>query len=228
MSTKPADPPCRVAIVDDHTFMRDGIRLFVSTLPDFTWCWAASTTAEAVAMLQKSMPGLLLVDITLPDRSGLDLIKDVKTLHPELPIIVLTMHDEKLYAQRALKAGARGYLRKDVPHTEYEKAFRRVKAGGVYVSDSFSEEILLSFAKGGGRGMGAASELEALSDRELQVYQLIGEGRSTHEVAESLRISPKTVDVHKMNIKTKLRLEDGSAVVRHAIRWFETTRLGGA
>lgn len=227
MSTFPADHPCRVAIVEDHTFMREGIKLFISTLKDFKWAWMSSSCAEALALLQKDMPDLLLVDITLPDRSGIELIKDVHALHPHLPMLVLTMHDEKLYAQRALKAGARGYLRKDAPHTEYEKAFRRVMSGGICVSESLSEEILRAFATGSASPVGTGDGLETLSDRELQVFQLLGEGKSTHEVAEALHISPKTVDVHKMNIKTKLRLEDGTAVVRHAIRQDEARRLGG-
>ncbi len=227
MNTSPSVHPCRVAIVEDHTFMREGVKLFVSSMKDFHWAWMASTTVEALKLLEEDMPDLLLVDITLPDRSGLELIKDVHVLHPQLSMIVLTMHDEKLYAQRALKAGARGYLKKDAPHSEYEKAFRRVWAGGVYVSDALSEEIVLAFS-GGARQAGTAGGIESLTDRELEVYQLLGEGKSTHEVAAALRISPKTVDVHKMNIKTKLRLEDGSAVVRHAIRWFEARSHGRA
>lgn len=226
MNPDSSQPPCRVAIVEDHTFMREGIKLFVSTTTDFTWAWMAASTAEAMEMLQKDLPDLLLVDITLPDRNGLELIKDVHALHPRLQMIVLSMHDEKLYAHRALKAGARGYLRKDAMHAEYEKAFRRVRGGGIYVSESMSADIVLAYATGG-LTSGGDDELGQLTDRELEVFRLLGEGKSTHEVAESLRISPKTVDVHKMNIKTKLMLEDGSAVVRRAIRWNEAKRLGG-
>lgn len=205
--------------------MREGIRLFISTLKDFTWGWMAATAAEAARMIEQDPPDLLLIDITLPDRSGLELIKDVHVLRPELPMIVLTMHDEKLYAQRALKAGARGYLRKDAPHDEYEKAFRRVRSGGVYVSDAMSELILLAFASSGGRSRGGTG-LDSLTDRELQVFELLGQGKSTHQVADALRISLKTVHVHTMNIRAKLGLEDGSAVVREAIRMFEAKRLG--
>jgi len=227
MSPPSSSIPCRVAIVEDHTFMREGIKLFVSTTTDFAWAWMAASTAEAMEMLAKDLPDLLLVDITLPDRNGLELIKDAHALYPKLQMIVLSMHDEKLYAHRALKAGARGYLRKDAMHAEYEKAFRRVRAGGIYVSESMSADIVLAYATGATASSGADDGLGALTDRELEVYRLLGEGKSTHEVAESLRISPKTVDVHKMNIKTKLALEDGSAVVRQAIRWHEGKRLGG-
>ncbi|MES2595501.1 MAG: response regulator transcription factor [Verrucomicrobiota bacterium] len=227
MNAPSPSQPCRVAIVEDHTFMREGIKLFVSTTADFSWAWMAASTAEGMEMLAKDLPDLLLVDITLPDRNGLELIKDAHALYPKLQMIVLTMHDEKLYAHRALKAGARGYLRKDALHAEYEKAFRRVKAGGIYVSESMSADIVLAYATGGGLSSGADDELGQLTDRELEVFRLLGEGQSTHEVAEILRISPKTVDVHKMNIKTKLTLEDGSAVVRRAIRWHEAKRLSG-
>lgn len=216
---------CRVAVVEDHTIMREGLKLLVSTIDGFEWAWMAATAGDAVTMLQEDVPDLLLVDITLPDRNGLELIKDLHTLHPKLKMMVLSMHDEKLYVQRALRAGARGYLTKDASHAEYESALRRVAGGGLSVSDSLSEEILRSFAMGG-----AATQkkegLDALTDRELEVFQMLGEGHSTPQVAEALRISTKTVDVHKMNIRTKLQLEDGSAVVRYAIRWFETRRLG--
>jgi DNA-binding NarL/FixJ family response regulator len=180
--------------------------------------------------LENDLPDLIIVDITLPDRSGLDLIKDIRALHPALPVIVLTMHEESLYALRSLKAGARGYLRKDASHTDYEKAFRRVLAGGVYVSETFSEEIMLAYATGNSvrpsGPVGAAAGLNNLTDRELEVFELFGQGKSTHQVADTLHISPKTVHVHTMKIREKLGLEDGSAVVRQAIRLFEARRLG--
>lgn len=225
MSTLTASPPCRVSIVEDHTFMREGLKLFVSSLNDFEWAWMAGSASEAMAMLSTDMPDLLLVDITLPDRNGLELIKDIHAVYPKLTMMVLSMHDEKLYVQRALRAGARGYLTKDATHAEYEKALRKVASGGVSVSEALSEEILIAFAMGG-KEQRTKEGLNALSDRELEVFQLLGEGKSTPQVAESLRISTKTVDVHKMNIRGKLQLEDGAAVVRHAIRWFETRRLG--
>lgn len=225
-----ASQPCRIALVEDHTFMRDGIRMFVEVLPDFAWAWDAPTAAEAMRQIEADLPDLMIVDITLPDRSGLDLIKDVRALYPDLPVIVLTMHEESLYALRSLKAGARGYLRKDAPHTDYEKAFRRVLAGGVYVNETFSEEIMLAYATGSGLRtsgpMGATGGLSGLTDRELEVFELLGQGKSTHQVADTLHISPKTVHVHTMKIREKLGLEDGSAVVRQAIRLFEARRLG--
>jgi DNA-binding NarL/FixJ family response regulator len=220
--------PLRVAIVDDHTFMREGTKLFVTSTPEFEWCWAAADAAEALAKVEEDLPDLLLVDISLPDRSGLELIKDLHAAHPDLAMIVLSMHEERIYAHRALKAGARGYLRKDAMHEEYEEALRKVGSGGVYVSEAVYEEIVLAYA-GGGRPTGGDFDaaLASLTDREIEIFRSIGEGRSTHEVASLLGISPKTVDVHKMNIRIKLGLEDGSAVVRRAIQWHEAKKLGG-
>lgn len=214
-------------MIEDHTFMREGLKMFISKLKDFECAWMAATAAEADNMLASDLPDLLVVDITLPDRSGLDIVKSVHDLHPKLPVIVLSMHDEKLYAQRALKAGARGYLRKDASYAEYEAAFRRVLGGGISVSESLAEGILMAYAAGSSTLAGAENGLECLSDRELQVFQLLGEGKTTQDVAAELHISTKTVDVHKMNMKTKLRLQDGSAVVRMAIRLDEAKRLGG-
>jgi len=227
MSTTSPASVCRVAIVDDHTFMREGTKMFVSSTPGYVWSWAAASAAEAIEKAGMDLPDLLLVDITLPDRNGLELIKDLHALYPGLAMIVLSMHEENLFAHRALRAGARGYLRKDAMHAEYERALERVRCGGVYLSDAIYEEIVLAYATGSNPGAGSDSGLGTLTDRELEVFQGLGEGRSTHEVASLLRISPKTVDVHKMNIRIKLGLEDGSAVVRRAIQWHEARRLGG-
>ncbi len=227
MTATPPTTSCRVAIVDDHTFMREGTKLFVSTTPGYVWSWAAASAAEAMEKIKQDCPDLLLVDITLPDRNGLELIKDLHALYPDLAMIVLSMHEENLFAHRALKAGARGYLRKDAMHAEYERALERVRTGGIYLSDAIYEEIVLAFATGVSPGAASDMRLGMLTDRELEVFQSIGEGKSTHDVASLLRISPKTVDVHKMNIRIKLGLEDGSAVVRRAIQWHESRRLGG-
>lgn len=217
---------CRVAIVEDHTFMREGLRVLLESMPGFELAWAAPDAATAMQMLREQTPDLMLVDITLPDRNGLELMKDVHALMPDLKMLVLTMHDEKLYVQRALRAGARGYLTKGSTHAQYERAIRRAASGHLSVSEDMAEEIMLNFALGDSRPR-SKSGVEALSDRELEVFMLLGEGKSTHEVADSLRISPKTVDVHKLNMRTKLALEDGAAVTRYAIKWTEAQRHGG-
>lgn len=225
---QPVSPPspCRVAIVEDHTFMREGLKVLIDSMPDFTIVWMAGSAGEALKLLSTECPDVMMVDITLPDRNGLELIKDVHVLHPNLRILVLTMHNEKLYVQRALRAGARGYLTKDASHAEYERALRRVASGQLSVSEEVAEEMMMNYALGETKAR-ERSGVEALSDRELEVFMLLGEGKSTTQVADVLRISPKTVDVHKMNMRTKLGLEDGAAVTRMAIQWTEARRHGG-
>ncbi len=217
---------CKVAVVEDHTIMREGLRVLLGSMQGFSVAWMCGTAAEAMAHLREQEPDMLIVDITLPDRNGIELIKDVRALMPDLRILVVSMHDEKLYVQRALRASARGYLTKDAPQSEYERAIRRVAAGHLAVSEDMAEEIMLNFALGDNKPR-AKSGIESLSDRELEVFMLLGEGKSTHEVADTLRISPKTVDVHKLNMRTKLNLEDGAAVTRFAIKWTEARRHGG-
>ncbi len=217
----------RVAIVDDHTFMREGLKVFVDSLPEFSMAWMTPTAGDALKQLQTDTPDLLLIDITLPDRNGLELIKDVHALYPNLRILVLTMHSEKLYVQRALRAGARGYLTKDSSHAEYERAMKRVASGQLSVSEAIAEEMMMNYALGDTMARDRTG-VETLSDRELEVFMLLGEGSSTTKVADALRISPKTVDVHKMNMRVKLGLEDGAAVTRMAIQWTEARRHGRA
>lgn len=218
-------PPChRVAIVDDHTLMREGMKMFVENLEGFACAWTAGEAQDALRLLETDLPDVLVVDITLPGRNGLELIKDVRALHPDLPVLVVSMHDETLYAQRALKAGAKGYVMKDAPHGAFEKALRRILAGGIALSERMSETILLAFSSGSNPGPDGA--IHHLSDREFEVFQLIGEGRSTSQIAEALRISPKTVDVHKLKIRQKLKLTEGTSLTSFAIRWVEMRKLG--
>lgn len=217
-------PSHRVAIVDDHTLMREGMKMFVENLEGFACAWTAGEAQDALRLLETDLPDALVVDITLPGRNGLELIKDVRALHPDLPVLVVSMHDETLYAQRALKAGAKGYVMKDAPHGAFEKALRRILAGGIALSERMSETILLAFSSGSNPGPDGA--IHHLSDREFEVFQLIGEGRSTSQIAEALRISPKTVDVHKLKIRQKLKLTEGTSLTSFAIRWVEMRKLG--
>ena len=213
----------RVAIVDDHTFMREGMKQFIDSLKGFECAWTASDAAETLTKLESDVPDVLVVDITLPGRSGLELIKDVHALHPVLPLLVLSMHEETLYAQRAIKAGAKGYLMKSADYEIFERALRKVAAGKLWLSEDIADSILQAFTSG--TSPKGADGLDALTDREFEVFQLLGEGRSTPQIAEAMRISPKTVDVHRANIRAKLKLEDGAAVTRHAIRWGASHRL---
>jgi DNA-binding NarL/FixJ family response regulator len=215
----------RIAIVEDHTMMRDGLMQHINAEPDLEVCWTAASVPEALDALEKCRPDMMTADITLPGRNGLELIKDVLAIAPGLPILVISMHDETLYSQRVLKCGAKGYITKDASHTDLITAIRRVAHGKVWLSQRMSEEILDAFS--GGTPKRRVDSVHKLSDREFEVFQLLGDGRSTGQIAESLNISTKTVDVHKSHIREKLGLQDSPAVLRHAIRWAETKRLAG-
>ncbi|MCB1091724.1 MAG: response regulator transcription factor [Verrucomicrobiae bacterium] len=217
-------PKTKVAIVDDHTLMREGIRMFIDSLDEFQCVWQAASSKDALQMIEQSQPNVLIVDITLPDRNGLELIKDIGARFPQVALLVLSMYDEKLYALRALKAGAKGFVMKNAPHHQLESALKRVASGGIAVSPAISDMIVGAYSSGAKPR--PDDGLHALSDREFEVFQLIGDGLSTSEISEALHISPKTVDVHRMNIRTKLGLEDGGALTRWAIRWTESRRHG--
>lgn len=220
-----AEATVRVAIVDDHTMMREGMRMFVDSLEGFRCLWQAHSTREAIGLAETNPPDILIVDISLPDRSGLELIKDLAAKNEEIRTLVVSMHDEKLYALRALKAGAKGYVMKNAPHQLMEAALRRVASGGIAVSAAVSEMVMGAYSAGAKPRPDEG--LHTLSDREFEVFQMIGEGLGSSEISERLSISPKTVDVHRMNIRNKLGLADGPALTRWAIRWTETRRHTG-
>lgn len=224
MKTSLQQTTIRVAIVDDHTMMREGWRLFLENTNDMAFAWMAGDAAEAVRKVDEDTPDVLVVDISLPDRSGLELIKDLRLLRPKLPMLAVSMHDEKLYAQRALKAGARGYIMKNAPQKTLEHALRRVLSGSIAVSEEMSEEILKAFSSGtAGESKYPVSDL---SDREFEVFTLISQGKTTGQIAEALRISPKTVDVHKMSIRAKLDIGGSTELAYFAIRWAEGQKSG--
>jgi DNA-binding NarL/FixJ family response regulator len=209
----------RILIVDDHPMMRQGLAQLINHEPDLTACGEADTAAQALKRISADNPDLVLADISLPDRSGLELIKDVQALHAELPVLVVSMHDESLYAERVLRSGGRGYIMKQEGGKRLMQAIRRVLGGQVYVSERMSEKILEIFS--GHRGEVTHSPVERLSDREFEVFQLIGQGKGTRDIAQRLHLSVKTVDVHRGNIKHKLELGCGTDLVRYAIRWSE-------
>ncbi|QIF00570.1 response regulator transcription factor [Roseimicrobium sp. ORNL1] len=214
----------RIAMVDDHTMLREGLQQLVDSQSDLTCCSTASNTQDALRALEKDKPDLLAVDISMPGRNGLELIKDALTLYPDLAILVISMHDEGFYAQRVLKAGARGYVMKDADGATLLHAMRTVLNGGRYLSPAMSEYVMDAFSgKSSGR---SADGVQGLSDREFEVFQLLGEGKSTEGIAEALNISPKTVEVHRAHIRDRLKLENGAAVVRYAVRWVENQKLG--
>lgn len=209
----------QILIVDDHPMMREGLAQLVDHEPDLHAAAQAESAAQALGTVNTDRPDLVLLDISLPDRSGLELIKDLHTLHPELPILVVSMHDESIYAERVLRAGGRGYIMKQEGGKKLMQAIRQVLNGQVYVSEKMSARILELFS--GRRAETAQSAVERLSDREFEVFQLIGQGQGTRQIAQRLRLSVKTVEVHRANIRKKLELASGADLVRYAIRWTE-------
>ncbi len=215
----------RVAIVEDHTLMREGLAQLISSQPDMSVVVEAGDAAAGLSGILDVKPDLALIDITLPGRNGLELIKDIVAQIP-LPILVVSMHDETLYAERALKAGAKGFLMKDADRSTIIQAIRRILAGGFYVSDRMAGEIFASFAGKTAAKAEAGGAVSKLSDREFEVFEHLGAGLSTNEIAERLGISPKTVEVHRARIREKLDLPNGAALVRYSVRWVETRNLG--
>jgi DNA-binding NarL/FixJ family response regulator len=210
----------RILIVDDHPFMRAGLAGLIDRQPDMIVCGEAGTPAEAFREFPKCKPELVLTDLTMPGRSGLEFIKDLRATEPGLAVLVISMHDEVVHAERALRAGARGYIMKEAGGENLLAAIRQVLRGEVYLSPRMSARILEGLS--GTRPRGSSSPIEKLTDREFEIFQLIGQGKSTRDVAEQLHLSTKTVDVHRSHIKEKLDLKDVTALMRHAVRWVET------
>lgn len=210
----------RILLVDDHPMTREGLAANINRQSDLEVCGEASNPAEAIAVLARLAPDLLVTDMTMPGRSGIEFIKDVHALQPGLAILVLSMHDEMLYAERALRAGARGYLMKDAGSAKFLEVIRLILSGQSYVSPQMSARLLDAVT--GRRPRGSTSPIEKLSDREFEVFRLLGRGLNTKEVAKALSLSPKTVDVHRGRIKEKLQLKDASSLIHHAVRWVET------
>lgn len=215
----------RIVLVDDHPPILAGYRFMLQSHPEFEVCAAASTEAEAFAAVELIQPDLVITDLNMPGRGGLELIKDLVSLHPGIKILVSSMHDEMLYASRALQAGARGYVGKDSVGDTMVQAIRKVLDGGVYVSPRLAEHLAASFATARPRGS-SLSPLEKLSDREFQVFELFGQGRTTKEIAARLNLSPKTVSVHRDHIKEKMDFATSAEMIRHAVRWVESRNHG--
>jgi DNA-binding NarL/FixJ family response regulator len=214
----------RLLLVDDHPVVLDGYKLMLNAQPDLEVCATACNAADAFGAVAREQPDLVLTDLNMPGRGGLDLIKDLVAINPELKVLVCSMHDEMLYAERALRAGAKGYLTKDTPGPMMLTAIRRVLDGGIYVSERLAARVLDAFA--GARPRGSTSPLEKLSDREFEVFRLFGEGRTAKEIAAQLNLSPKTVSVHRDHIKEKMEFATSAEMIRQAVRWVETQQLG--
>jgi len=208
-----------VVIVDDHPIVRKGLAELINQEEDFEVCGEAEDEGGAIGVIESRRPDVAIVDISLKGGSGLDLIKSVKTRFPEVTVLVLSMHDETLYAERVLRAGARGYIMKQVAPDRVVLALRQVLQGKIYVSDAVAARMLHQFVEG--RAAAGGSPLDRLSNRELEVFQLIGRGNTTRQIAEKLRLSVKTVESHREHIKEKLSLPNAPELIRHAVQWLQ-------
>ena len=209
----------RLLIVDDHPIVRQGLRQLLEAEPDITVCGEAETPSAALQAAEKTNPDMAIVDLSLKDGSGLELIKDLKIRHPHLAILVLSMHDEAVYAERALRAGALGYIMKEKAPSRVVQALRTIQEGDVYLSEAMAATILRKVA---GKPSTTKDQLVGeLSDRELEVFELIGQGISTREIAERLHLSGKTIETYRENIKRKLGLRNASELLQHAIQWHQ-------
>ena len=207
----------RVLIVDDHPIMRVGLATLINGQSDLVVCGEAENGHEALQAVNALKPDLAIVDITLEGIDGIELTKRIRRRDEHCTILVLSMHDETIYAERALRAGARGYIMKQEARGNLLKAIRKVLADEIWVSEVMANRIMSKFVAGG--EMVAESPVSQLSDRELEVFTLIGRGRRSRAIAEALSISVRTVDAHRERIKKKLNLEDATALIRYAIEW---------
>jgi DNA-binding NarL/FixJ family response regulator len=211
----------KIFIVDDHPMMRDGLAQLIAQENELVVCGEADDAAQALEQIEKLKPDLALVDITLRSTNGLELIKDLAIRVPSTAVLVISMHDESLYAERVLRAGGRGYVMKQEGGKKLMEAIRHVLNGKTYVSEKMSAKILDIFS---GRRADSTSPVEKLTDREFEVFQLIGQGRSTKEIAAKLHVSAKTVEVHRVNIKQKLNMATATELIHFAVRWTESQK----
>jgi len=214
----------RVLIVDDHPITRSGLVYLISRQPDLEVCDEVDNASKAIAMLNACKPDLVLLDIALQDKSGLELIKDITALRPGLPILVISMHDESIYAERALRAGARGYIMERSGGQKLMQAIRRVASGNIYLSERMSGQIVDLLSSG--RPARARFPIEQLSDREFEVFELVGTGLSTNEIGAKLHLSAKTVKAHRATLRRKLKMKTTAQLISFAARWIEHEASG--
>lgn len=207
----------RIFIVDDHAIVRKGYRYLIDPVPDLDVCGEAATAVEALEAIPEACPDLVIADVALKGSSGIELVKDLRARYPNLPVLVVSMHDEALYAERALRAGASGYLMKGGEQGEVVDAAREVLGGGLYLSRKMNRKILLQYSNR--HSVQEDSPIERLTDRELEVFEFIGRGLSTGQIGEIMHVSPKTVGTYRRRIKQKLALESGAELVQRAVEW---------
>jgi DNA-binding NarL/FixJ family response regulator len=206
-----------VFVVDDHPIVRQGLALLINQEPDLAVCGAAEEMQSALAAINAVRPDILIVDISLNGPDGLELLKTIRITMPRLPVLILSMHDESLYAERALRAGANGYIMKQEATEKVLVALRRILSGEIYVSDRIANSMMRHYVRGA--NLSEHSSISELTDRELEVFRLIGEGHGTRQIAEALHLSVKTVESYQAHIKEKLSLRSARELVQHAVQW---------
>lgn len=222
VAAKPNDPfpKSRVFIVDDHPVTRQGLAALINREHNLVVCGEADSAPVAIDLIQKLTPDIALVDVTLKTTSGIELMKHLRALLPDLPVLMMSMHDESLFAERALRAGAKGYIMKLEAPAAILAAIRRTLSGELYLSEKMKEKMLHRLVKTGGAEV--VYSIDTLSDREMEVFQLIGNGYGTRQIATRLNLSVKTIDSYREHLKLKLRLDGGTELVRHAIQWVKS------
>ena len=210
-----------LVLIDDHPLMRKGLARTIENEVDLNVVGQMSSAEEALEKIEDLGPALAVVDISLPGMSGMELIKHLQSRTPDIKLLVVSRHDETLYAERCIRAGAKGYVMKQEAGDVIVQAIRKVLNDRIFVSEEINERLLQSMAEGG-RERIMQSPLEVLSDRELEVFELTGKGSSTREIAERLHLSVKTVESYRARIKDKLNLSSGNELMKHAVQWVES------
>jgi DNA-binding NarL/FixJ family response regulator len=216
----PAQPArSRIFLVDDHAMFRDGLRQLIDHEPDLEVCGDAASADQALRAINETRPDLVIVDISLAGASGIDLIKSIKSQHEDLPVLVVSMHEESLYAERALRAGAMGYVMKQEPAKTVKAAVRKVLAGDMHLSDKLASSLVSRFMHGTLEQ--PATPIKTLSDRELEVFRMLGQGKGARQIAADLQVTVATVNSFRNRIKEKLGLKTSTEVMLHAIQWVQ-------
>lgn len=211
----------KVLLVDDHPVVRKGLSLLIKDDPGLSVCGEASNAAECMVLLKKLMPDMVLTDVSLGASSGLELVKDIRGVNTNIPILVFSIHDEDLYAERALSAGANGYIMKQADSDSLLKAIHKVLDGEIYLSPAMTSRMLRKLSGNKDASQKPVAGVDMLSDRELEVFGLIGHGLSTSIIAEKLHLSEKTIETYRAHIKEKFNLENASELTRAAVYWVE-------